>query len=158
MAKEVGVVLRLAGGTAWVSALQNSACGSCSSREGCVTHGPKVVEVQALNLAGAATGDRVELICDSGPLLRATFLIYLFPVLCLLLGAAFGQWLGGQLGYDLSLTSAAAGFVGLTLAMTVVRRGGNRLARHAAYQPKIAKILARATPEPAAVGPLKPVS
>jgi sigma-E factor negative regulatory protein RseC len=123
-----------------------------------MTHGPKAVEVSALNLAGAAIGDRVELVCDSGPLLRATFLIYIFPVLCLLMGAALGHWLALEFGYDTALVSPSLGLIGLLLSLAIVRSRGNRLARHAAYQPKISRILAKAAPAAPAVQSVKPLS
>ena len=46
------------------------------------------MEVDAVNSVGAQVGDRIMLYFETGSLLKATFLLYIFPILCMLLGAA----------------------------------------------------------------------
>jgi sigma-E factor negative regulatory protein RseC len=103
----------------------------------------KEKEVRALNPAGARVGDRILLGIDTGPFLKATFLLYLFPILCLIAGALSGQWAAGFLALDASTGAAAAGFGCFVAAMSFVRIRGNRLARDARYQPKILRVLGR---------------
>jgi sigma-E factor negative regulatory protein RseC len=96
--------------------------------------GGKDMDVEAVNKIGAKADDRVVIAFESSSLLKASFLIYLFPVICMIAGALIGQKL--SLKYDLneSLFSAGAAFL-------FVRIIGNRMAQKDTYRPRIIKIL-----------------
>ena len=160
MATESGVVTKIAfkgAHTAWVKTKPSSACESCSSRHQCSTKsGNQEREVEAINDVGAKAGDRIQMAINTGSLLKATFLLYIFPVLCMLAGGIAGHAIALRLRWDTSLLSALTAMACLAAAMLVVRFGGNRLAQKAAYRPRIIRIVDRASDASIAPGQDKP--
>jgi sigma-E factor negative regulatory protein RseC len=148
MPTEEGVVFKMGmagAGTAWVKTARSSACESCSSRHACQADGGgKEMEVEAINTADARVGDRIVLNIDTGPLLKATFLLYVFPVLALIAGAFSGQVVAGMSGMDPSGMSALFGFLFFGLAVVVIRIMGRRLSANRQYKPEIIKVRRRA--------------
>jgi sigma-E factor negative regulatory protein RseC len=99
------------------------------------------MEVDAVNSVGARVGDRIVLYFKTGSLLKATFLLYVFPILCMLLGASIGHWFSLKNNMDPSAIAAAAGFLFLIFSFMLVRSKANKLAEKDHYRPKIIKIL-----------------
>jgi sigma-E factor negative regulatory protein RseC len=93
---------------------------------------------------GAGVGDRVVLKVDTSPLLKATFLIYLFPILMLLAGAGVGEWLSHSVGWGSSMPAAVFGFGSLAAGLVLVRVWGRRLSQQSAYRPRIIRVIGRA--------------
>lgn len=147
MATEAGIVTKIGPKdrqTAWVKVMPSSACEACSSRHSCTAKsGGDEREVEALNPVGATVGDRIQLAISTGSLLKATFLLYIFPVLCMLIGGIAGHAIAAHLQWDTSLTAAITAFACLAAALLVVRLGGNRMAQNAAYRPRIIRIISR---------------
>lgn len=144
MATEEGVVIKLGAsgsGTAWVKTVRSSACESCSSRHVCQTgEGGKEMEVEAINTANARVGDRILLSIRTASLLKATFLLYVFPILAMLIGALAGQSVAHWRGSDPSATSALFAFLAFGLAFILIRITGRRLSSDTSYKPEIVKI------------------
>ena len=128
--------------TAWVSTKRNSSCEGCASRGSCnATGNQKEMEVQAINAAGARPGDRVVIRFESGSLLKASFLLYVFPILAMLFGAIVGQQGAPYMGMEASSGSVLLAFASFFIALVIVRSTGNRLARRTEYRPKVTRIL-----------------
>ena len=144
MATEEGLVVKLGApgsGTAWVKTTRSSACESCSSRHVCQTDGSgKEMEVEARNTADAQVGDRIVLSIETASLLKATFLLYVFPILAMIAGAWIGQSVAVSRGMDPSGLSALFGFLFFGLAFVVIRLTGRRLSTNANYKPEIIKV------------------
>ena len=144
MATEEGVVFKMGApgaGTAWVKTTSSSACESCSSKHACHAEGGgKEMEVEAINTADARVGDRIVLNIKTASLVKATFLLYVFPILAMIAGAALGQVVASMRGVDPSGLSALTGFLFFGLAFIVIRITGRRLANKSGYQPEIIKI------------------
>ena len=100
--------------------------------------------VEAENPAHAKTGDRVVISFDTGSLLKATFLVYIFPILCMLVGAGIGQAMGPSLDVNPSVSAAILGFSALFLAIGFMKKKGNQLAGKDEYKPKIIRVIHRA--------------
>ena len=96
--------------------------------------------VEAKNLVHAKEGDRVVISFDTTPLLKATFLIYLFPVLCMLAGAGIGHVMGPKLDFDSSAAAAVCGFLSFFTAIGYMKRKGNKMAGQDEYKPKIIRV------------------
>lgn len=146
MATEEGIVTEVTPTTAWVKTTRSSACKGCSARHSCSPQNNQETLVEVVNPVQAQVGDRILLNIESASLLKASFLIYVFPILCMLAGAGLGQWAGIMLGLNPSWTSpglAALFFVG---AFFFMKSKGNRLAQTDAYKPKIVRIIAPAPP------------
>ena len=147
MNTEEGVVIRIDAKNAWIKTVKTSACESCSSRGACNTlGGGKEMEVEAMNTAGAQIGDRVVIGFETGPLLKISFLIYIFPILALIIGAVIGQACAPYFSLDPSVASMASGFFLVFLSVLFIRRKGKQLATQNQYHPKVIRILATVQP------------
>lgn len=146
MAREEGVVTAVGPASAWVKTTRSSACKSCSARHSCTPQENNETLVEVVNPIKAKVGDRILLSIESAALLKAAFLIYVFPILGMLAGAGLGQWAGTALEWNPSWTSpilAALFFIG---AFAFMKSKGNRLARTEAYKPKIVRVITPASP------------
>ena len=144
MATEQGIVTKTDSSAAWVKTIQTGACKGCSARGSCHSLGNNAeMEVEAFNEAGARVGDRIVLLFETGSLLKATFLLYVFPILLLIAGAALGQEIAPYFDFNPSGLSALTGFSFFIAAVLIVKVLANKMALKKEYRPKIVKILAR---------------
>lgn len=104
------------------------------------------MEVKALNIAGAREGDRIVLNFETRSLLKATFLIYVFPIIFLIAGAVCGQMLASLISINPSVLSVVLGFASFFAALVIMKARANKMAAQHSYQPKITKILENANP------------
>lgn len=142
MATEQGIVIRTDEGGAWVKTIKTGACEGCSAKGAChAADGGEEMEVKAINEAGAKVGDRIVLNFETGSLLKATFLIYMFPVLLLIIGAVIGQEAGSYLDINPSGLSAVIGFSFFFASLLIIKIKANQLAKKNEYRPKIIKIV-----------------
>lgn len=144
MASEEGIVVRADASGTWVKTLRSDACNSCASKSACHSlGGGKEMEVAAINPIGARVGDRVVLKMNSSALLKGTFLIYMFPVLLLVGGAALGEWLSLLSNRQSPLLSILLAFGGLALGLLLMKLIANRLVQKTDYHPRIARVIGR---------------
>lgn len=144
MANEEGVVIRVDASETWVKTIRSDACDSCASKGTCHTlGGGRDMEVLAVNTIGARVGDRVILKMDTLPFLKGTFLVYMFPILLLVGGAALGEWISHSLERSSSLPSILLGFGGLAFGLILMKRIANRLAARDDYRPRISRVIGR---------------
>jgi sigma-E factor negative regulatory protein RseC len=78
---------------------------------------------------------------QTSSLLKVTFMLYVFPILLLILGAVIGQQLGSVIHFSASASSAIVGFLFFFAAVWGVKSRANKMAKKNQYQPKIVKIL-----------------
>ncbi len=102
--------------------------------------------MEAVNTADARIGDRIVLSINANSLLKATFLLYVFPILAMIAGAVLGQMVGLLRGVDPSGLSALFGLLFFGLAFVLIRLVGRRLSNDTRYQPEIIKIRAHRSP------------
>ena len=142
MATENGIVIRTDSRGAWVKTTKSGSCEGCSARGSCHSLSDRgEMEVNAINEAGAKVGDRIVLSFDTSPLLKATFLLYVFPILFLILGAVIGNETAPYLNINPSGFSAIVGFSFFFAAVLIIKVRANKLAEKNEYRPKIIKIL-----------------
>lgn len=144
MATEEGIVTKTVPetGAAWVKTARTDACESCTAKGACnMMGGGKDMEVEAVNKIGAKVDDRVVIAFESSSLLKASFLIYIFPVICMIAGALLGQNLSHKYDLNESLFSAGSAFIFFAAAFLIVKIKGNRMAQKDTYRPSIVKIL-----------------
>jgi sigma-E factor negative regulatory protein RseC len=145
LATEQGLVIRVDSTGTWVKTGKSEACESCSSKGAChMLGGGKAAEVQVLNPIGAGIGDRIVLKMDNSRLFKATFLVYMFPILMLILGALAGEGIARSAGLHSPAPPALLGFGGLAAGLFIMRVLANRLAQKDEYRPRIVKILGKA--------------
>ena len=145
MATEQGIVIRTNSSATWVKTIKTGDCAACSARGSCHTLGnTNEMEVKAINDVGARKGDRIVLLFETSSLLKATFLLYVFPILLLIIGALIGQEMAPHMGFNASGLSALTGFSFFFAAVLIIKTRANKMAQKNEYRPKIVKILARA--------------
>ena len=149
MLVETGIVDSIQGRIAQVRTQRKEACATCSVKAGCHTLGGGSQEmlVEVDNPAGAKTGDRVEVVFRASSFLRASFLLYMVPVLGLLVGVFAGESLAPRWGLSPQAGSMwgaliLAGVTGAWVWLTARRMG-----QRAHYRPRIRRVLA-----PGAIG------
>lgn len=140
--EEQGVVIHAAGGGAEVRAEGGAHCAGCAAAGHCQGGaGEKVIE--AANPLGAKKGDRVVIAVPAGDLLKASFQVYIVPVIGILLGAGAAQ-LSAQALWGPETAGAAAGIGGLAGAAVsiLLLRGLRRRRPGGGLRPTIVRIVA----------------
>lgn len=144
MATEQGIVVRLSTDSAWVKTTRTSACETCAAKSSCNTlGGGKDMEVEAINAAGAKVGDTVIIGFKTSSLLKLSFFIYIFPIICMIAGAVIGQKFAASFSYDASALSAVFGLLFFGVSFLFIRSKGNQMAKKQEYRPKITRIVKR---------------
>ena len=142
MATEQGTVIKIDAQGTWVKTTRSSACAGCSAKGSCLSKpGGDEREVNAINTIGAVVGDRIVLGIETAPLLKATFLLYIFPIIALIFGAFLGHEFAGNLQMDATNVSVLSGLIFFASAVLIMRRRANRLALQDSYRPRIIRIL-----------------
>jgi len=130
--EEEGVVVEVRGTAAVVRIAESGGCGSCASAGTCKPDAAGRL-LEAENAAGAKAGDRVAVSISGGSFLKASMVVYMFPVLMLFAGAFLGGEYGPSISGDLSLDAwqavggasfLALSLVGLRLYDRMVKKGG----------------------------------
>jgi sigma-E factor negative regulatory protein RseC len=118
MLEEAGVVLRVEGELAIVKIKRSTMCDGCGSGGFCRALGGGLdMEVAARNEAGATVGDEVRVTMPPQTFLKASFLVYMVPVVALIVGALLGSTLGPSLSAGVSSDLFAVAF-GLILFLS----------------------------------------
>lgn len=99
------------------------------------------MEVETINTAGAGIGDRVVIGFQTSSLLKISFLVYIFPILSMIIGAIIGQKIALFYSLDESFLSAIFGFLFFFFAFLFIKTKGSKLAKKNEYRPKIIKII-----------------
>jgi sigma-E factor negative regulatory protein RseC len=149
LATEQGVVTKVGIGTAWIKTTKSDACKGCSARNSCHSMGGEEaeVEVEVVNAVNAQPGDRVVISFETTSLLKATFLIYVFPIVCLLAGALVGRELSPLLDWGESTAAGVIGFSAFFVSMLFVYYKANRMAKKDQYRPRVLRIIGPHVPE-----------
>jgi len=140
LATEKGFVTKVDSTFAWVKVEVPSACESCAERSSCSSM-RRDMEVKAINDVNARVGDRIILGIDTSSLIKTAFLLYMFPILCMLAGAFIGWKISLYCNYDGSVFSIISGFLLFFTAFIFIKSKGNRLARKREYKPRIIRII-----------------
>lgn len=142
MITEEGMVKKTMGDKAWVVTTRSEMCEACASQGACkVLGGGKEMEVEAINAAKARPGDQVLLTLEDQSLVKLSFLVYMFPILALIAGAALGQKVAPLAGLNSELSSFGLGSIFFGLAFLIVRKKDKKLERTGATIPRVARII-----------------
>jgi len=149
MITENGIVTRATPDTAWVTTTRSAACESCSSKDSCGAghHGSKEMTVSVKNTLGVETGDPVVIGMETRPMIVLSFLLYVFPIICLVIGALIGDSLAPILGVNDSLAAMTVAFTFFAAAFLLLRKRQTRLSEKDGYQPFLVRKRPRITPE-----------
>ncbi len=142
MVEEEGIIKRVQGQKALVVTRRSEACKSCEAHGAChMLGGDKEVEILADNLVQANEGDRVLISLESRPLLMATFMIYILPIILLMVGAFVGKAMAPRFSLSPDSASVITAVVFFGIALFFVRRKGVELGRRKEFVPQIIKVI-----------------
>ncbi len=144
MVTKEGIVTETAGTKAWVKTVRSKSCDSCNSQDSCgEASKAQEMTIQLQNSLNASKGDRVIVGFKTTPLMKITFMLYIFPIILLIIGASIGESLAGRLNTDPSLTSLVSGFFCFTVAFAVIRLVNNAWANKEEFQPFLMRFAKR---------------
>lgn len=136
MITEDGIVTSTSASTAWVKTRRSSACEGCSSKQSCTTaNSQKDMIVTVKNTLNVMTGDYVVIGLETKPILFLTFLLYVFPIILLTIGALIGEYLATFLKMNPSFASMITGFSFFGLSFYFIRKKNNSLSEKEEYKP-----------------------
>lgn len=136
MITENGIVTSATDTTAWIKTTRSGACEACSSRESCGTaSNQKEMIVSVKNTLCVKPGDHVVIGLETRPIMYLTFLLYVFPIIMLVIGALIGNAAAPKLEINSSLTSMVCGFFFFGLAFVFIRKKNRSLSGKDSYKP-----------------------
>lgn len=146
MITEIGTVQEIKKTYAVIKVQKSSACAQCSSRETCdISNRDMTIEV--INDIQAKKGDLVKLTMPEGTLLKASFLVYLLPVIALLAGAFSGKALAAAMDINQTLASLGGGFLLMGIVFYLLIRRHRSEEYQKRYRPRMTRILYEAPPD-----------
>ncbi len=141
MATEKGIVTRVDAGMAWVTTKRTEACEGCAARGGCHTlGGGKEMSVEAINSVKAKAGDLVVISFETASLVKLSLLIYVFPIICMIVGAVIGQETAPKYHMDESALAALLGFAFFFVAFFIIRLVSKRFSDNEDYRARVVRI------------------
>ncbi|MCF6246823.1 MAG: SoxR reducing system RseC family protein [Desulfobacula sp.] len=147
MITEDGIVTTADTSTAWIKTTRSGACESCSSQKSCGTANSKTeMIVSVKNTLNVEQGDHVIIGLQTRPIMFLTFLLYVFPILMLIIGALIGDTISSTLDTNTSLTSMFFGFIFFGLAFYYIRQKNHSLAKKDSYKPFLVRKKSQAVP------------
>ena len=146
MTAEKGVVENIEDNWAWVVTQRKEMCERCGHRGSCyIVQGADRMVVKAKNVAGARKGDEVELYLSTKTKFKGLFILYMFPVLGLLVGAFSANSLAGLTGLNKSVGMVVFTLGGLILAVLLARLLDDRMEAGQELTPTISRVVKRAS-------------
>ncbi len=141
MVKEEGVVTSATESIAWIKTVRTTACDTCSAKKNCeILNSKDSMHFEVKNTLNAEKGDRVVVGVQTKSLLFLTFMLYVFPVFLLLIGALTGKSIASVLNTDQNLTSMFFGFSLFFLAVFIIKKINNKVSQNWKYKPFLVKI------------------
>ena len=130
--------------TALVKTLRPSSCEGCSEQNSCIeTECKPLTNTTVLNKIGAKKGDTVILNYESSSLLKIAFLVYVFPIIALILGAITGENLAKTLSMNNSAAAAIFAFCFFFIAVAIIKIVDNKITKKDKYTASIEKIIGK---------------
>lgn len=152
MIEETAKIVAIEEGETWVETERQSSCSSCSVNKGCGTAtlskvlGKRRNRVRVINKLGAEPGETVLIGIAEQALVKGSLAMYMVPLLGLLLGAMFGDFMAARLETVSEWPAVVGALAGLLLGFVWLRRFAE-VARHdPRYQPVVLKRLGNGVP------------
>lgn len=126
--------------TAWVKTMRESACEGCRSKDSCVAKDCGEMSIRVVNTVGAQTGDPVVVGFETASFIKLSFVLYIFPVLALIIGAVIGQKAGAFLNMNQSAASAITGFAFFFLSALIIKLMDRKMTGKKEFSARIIRI------------------
>ncbi len=142
---EVGKVVEVLDGKAIVELRQTAACAGCRAVHACFMGYGTMRRATVCDPLGVRMGDRVEVTLQPNALVKASFIVYILPLIALFVGLFLGRHLRSVFEWPLSADVAGilVGFGFLSLAFLFIRLLGPRLERSGDYRLTITGVAPR---------------
>lgn len=124
---------------ATVKVQRHSSCKSCGACQ--MGSGSKTIEVKTINKIAAVVGDFVEIEVPTHKVMKASFLMYIIPILTLILGLYIGGLMGESQGINRDLASGIMGLLMMVTTFGAIRLYDRRIQDNKDYSPEIIKII-----------------
>lgn len=136
---KTGLVKAIQGSMAVAVTSREEACKHCKARGSCEMLGGSgaKAEVKALNTAGAEVGDTVTISLNSSSLLKASFFIYMVPILALIGGIISGFLLAKVLPLKKELVVGTMALLGMVASFVWLKQKAKQLAKRREFIPEI---------------------
>ncbi len=154
MITEHGIVTRATSDMVRVKTSRAAACQGCTAKDSCGTmHRGQEMTLDLPNTLGVEAGDTVVIGIQTKPALLLTFLVYVVPILCLVIGALIGDAIAPLLNINASFLAMIVGFSFFGTAFFVLHKKSASLNQKKGYHP----VLIRKTkPIVSSAGPSAP--
>lgn len=143
--EELGQVLKNKGKEAVIKIERQSLCSKCTNKCQLAVennHETDEIEVTVNNSIGAEIGEMVKLEMGEQPLVIASLIIYILPLISLILGYFAGQFFIQTVGYT---PTEGAGIIGslifLTISFLLTKSIDKLLGKKKEYNPEIKEII-----------------
>ncbi len=146
MIEETATIVAVEGDDTWIETERQSTCGSCAVNKGCGTAtlakvmGNRRTRVRVMNPIGAGVGERVVVGIEEKALLKGSLAVYMVPLLGMMLGGVFGEFMAPrlQLG-STELLAALGAILGLLLGLFWLRLFARQVRSDQRYQATVLK-------------------
>jgi len=145
---KTAVVKAVQGRMALVVTRLEPACEGCKARDACTSlgGGGANAEVRARNTVGAEAGDVVTISIRSSSMLKASFLVYMLPILALIGGIVLGHLLSRVISVDKNVLVGLFGLLAFSGAFVWLKKQGDKLFNKKEFIPEI---ISKKTPQKA---------
>jgi sigma-E factor negative regulatory protein RseC len=139
---EMGIVKSINGATAIVKVSKRTSCCESCEKDICdITEDGN--ETEAINEAGAKTGQKVKLVMKPYTFVKGAIVIYILPISALIAGAIFGKMYFPRYfsGTDSELLAAAGGFLFFFASLILVKLIVNKMEKKTEYKSVIESVM-----------------
>jgi sigma-E factor negative regulatory protein RseC len=136
MITEHGIVTQATPDMARVKTNRVASCQGCTAKDSCGTmHRGQEMTLDIPNTLGVETGDSVLIGIQTKPALLLTFLVYVVPILCLVIGALTGDAIAPLLKINASFLAMIMGFSSFGAAFFILHKKSAALNQKKGYHP-----------------------
>lgn len=143
MIEEEGVVIQTFDDKARVRTIRSSACEGCASESFCHPEKGTEMIMEVVNNIHAKVGERVKIGLKPGVYLKASFLVYMVPIISFIIGAIIGKELAAYISYskDSDLFAIISGVILLIPTFIAMRLYNRKIEKDRSYQPVILEVM-----------------
>lgn len=143
MLEELAIVVKTEDHQVWVEGLQSSACSGCNQKSSCSTNAlGRVIKKKSVPVDSdidLKTGDKVMIAIDENLLLRASLLLYLFPILALFTGAGIADWLLPETNPYADLWIAISALLSILFSLWLINKAQSLLILNYCARPVVVR-------------------
>lgn len=143
MIEEEGIVIQTFDDKAKVKTIRSSVCEGCASASFCHPEKGTEMIMEVVNNIHAKVGERVKIGLKPGVYLKASFLVYMVPIIVFIIGAIIGKELAVYVSYskDSDLFAIISGVILLIPTFIAMRLYNRKIEKDRSYQPVILEVM-----------------